>query len=94
MLQDNAADLDFQTELMSPAPLLRLAPNEAPAPIAGLSLAKRNALMACLNADRLYRKAGAWHGACGSKPLSGVTIADLASSQEPYSSFDSLTGSS
>jgi hypothetical protein len=69
--------LPFRTELMSPAPLLRLAPNEAPAPIADLSLAKRSALVACLNAYGLYRKAGAWHGSCESKRLSGVTIADL-----------------
>jgi hypothetical protein len=76
MLQDSAAESAFQTELISPL-LLRLAPNEAPAPIADLSLAKRNALVACLNAGGLYKKAGAWHGPCGSRPLSGVTIADL-----------------
>ena len=73
-----AAEPAFQTEMISPAPLLRLAPNDAPAPIAKLSIAKRTALLACIKAGRLYRKAGAWHGPCGGKPLSGGTIADLA----------------
>ena len=35
-----AAEPAFQTEMISPAPLLRLAPNDAPAPIAKLSIAK------------------------------------------------------
>ena len=74
MLHDNAPDSRFQTELISPAPFS----NERPAPIADLSFAKRNALVACLNTGGLYRKAGAWHGSCVAKPLSGVTIADLA----------------
>jgi hypothetical protein len=78
MLQDNAADLAFQTELISPAAFVRLAPNEAPAPIAKLSVAKRNAVLACAKAGGLYKKAGAWHGPSDGKPLSGVTIADLA----------------
>jgi hypothetical protein len=77
MFQDHAAVRALQNELISPAPVLRLAPNEAPAPIAELSLAKRNALPACINAGGLYTP-GAWHGPCGGRPLSGVTIADLA----------------
>ena len=78
MLRDNAPNAGFQTELISPASMLGVGPKERPAPIADLSLAKRNALVACLNTGRLYRKAGTWHGSCGGKPLSGVTIADLA----------------
>jgi hypothetical protein len=78
MLQDDAAAPALQHDQISPARLLRLAPNEAPAPIADLSLAKRNALAACINSGGLYKKAGAWHGPCGGRPLSGVTIADLA----------------
>ena len=65
-------------ELISPAPFLLLAPNEPPAPIANLSPAQRNALVACINAGGLYKQAGAWHGPFGGKPLSGATIADLA----------------
>ena len=74
----HAAEPAFQTEVISPVPLLQLAPNDAPAPIAKLSIAKRTALLACINAGGLYRKAGAWHGPCGGKPISGGTIADLA----------------
>ena len=78
MLKGNAAGPASPNELISPTPLLLLAPNEPPAPIAILSLAQRNALVACINAGGLYKKAGAWHGPFGGKPLSGVTIADLA----------------
>ena len=74
----HAVEPAFKTEVISPVPLLRLAPNDAPAPIAKLSIAKRTALLACINAGGLYRKAGAWHGPCGGKPLCGGTIADLA----------------
>ena len=74
----HAAEPAFQTEVISPVPLLRLAPNDAPAPIAKLSIAKRTALLACINAGGLCRKAGAWHRPCGGKPISGSTIADLA----------------
>jgi hypothetical protein len=78
IIQGNALEHPFDTELISPAPLLLLTANERPAPIANLSPAKRNALLACIKADGLYKKAGAWHGPCGGRPLSGVTIADLA----------------
>ena len=78
MLQDNAPNSGFQTQLISPASHLGARPKERPAPIADLSLAKRNALVTCLNTGGLYRKAGAWHGSGAGKPLSGVTIADLA----------------
>ena len=78
MLHDNAPDSGFRTDLISPAPMLQVGRSERPAAIADLSRAKRNALVACLNTGGLYRKAGAWYGSCGGKPLSGVTIADLA----------------
>ena len=51
---------------------------EPRARIAGLSAAKRHALVACLNASGLSKKNGAWHGAADAKPVSGVTVADLA----------------
>jgi hypothetical protein len=52
---------------------------ETRALIAGLSPAKRAALVACLDAaDGLHKQNGAWHGALGGKPISGVTVADLA----------------
>jgi hypothetical protein len=78
MLKGNVAGPASLNELISPTPLLLLAPNEPPAPIASLSPAKRNALVACINAGGLYKKAGAWHGPFGGKPLSGATIANLA----------------
>jgi hypothetical protein len=77
-LQDNAVGPAFQNELISPARLLLLAPNEPRAPIAILSPAKRNALVACFNAGGLHKKDGAWHGPPGGKPVSGMTTADLA----------------
>ena len=52
--------------------------DEPRAPIAILSPAKRNALIACFNADGLHKKNGAWHGLPGGKPVSGMTTADLA----------------
>ena len=76
MLKGNAAGPAPLNELISPTPLL--APNEPAAPIANLSPAQRNALIACINAGGLYKQAGAWHGPFGGKPLSGVTIANLA----------------
>ena len=76
-LQDNATGLDSQNELIFPAPLLLLAPSEPRAPIAILSPAKRNALVACFNAGALHKKDGAWHGPPGDKPVSGATTADL-----------------
>ncbi len=55
-----------------------LPPSEPRALIAILSAAKRNALLACLTANGLHKKAGAWHGPADGKPVSGVTVADLA----------------
>ena len=52
--------------------------DEPRAPIAILSRAKRNALVACFNAGGLQKKDGAWHGLPGGKPVSGMTTADLA----------------
>jgi hypothetical protein len=60
------------------APALPPAPSEPRALIAILSAAKRNALLACLMANGLHKKAGAWHGPADGKPVSGVTVADLA----------------
>ena len=77
-LQDTAVGPASQNELISPARLLLLAPSEPRAPIAILSPAKRNALVACFNAGGLHKKDGAWHGPPGGKPVSGMTTADLA----------------
>ena len=77
-LQDNAVEPASRSELISPAPLLLLPPNEPPAPIANLSLAKRNALVSCFNAGGLHKRNGAWHGLPSGKPISGMTAADLA----------------
>jgi hypothetical protein len=55
-----------------------LAPAEPRALIAILSVAKRNALLACFSAGGLHKRDGAWHGAADAKPVSGVTVADLA----------------
>ena len=77
-LQDTAVGPASQNELISPTRLLLLAPSEPLAPIAILSPAKRNALLACFNAGRLHKKDGAWHGLPGGKPVSGMTTADLA----------------
>jgi hypothetical protein len=52
--------------------------DEPRAPVAILSPAKRNALVACFNAGGLQKKDGAWHGLPGGKPVSGMTTADLA----------------
>ena len=76
-LQDNALGPAFQNELISPARSLLLAPSEPRAPIAILSPAKRNALVACFNAGGLQKKDGAWHGLLGGKLVSGMTTADL-----------------
>ena len=56
-------------------------PDAAPLPrarAAGLSAAKRYALVACLDAGELNRKNGFWHGLADGKPICGVTVADLA----------------
>jgi hypothetical protein len=55
-----------------------LALGEPPAPIAALSPARRNALIACFNSEGLHKKNGAWHGPLSGKALSGATVADLA----------------
>jgi hypothetical protein len=73
VLQDELRDADVTT-----APVLPLAPGEPRALIAILSAAKRNALVACFNGGGLNKKDGAWHGLPDGKPVSGVTVADLA----------------
>jgi len=59
-----------------PPPLLAV--DEPRARIDVLSPAKRNALVACFKANELRKKDGAWHGSPDGKPVSGMTIADLA----------------
>jgi hypothetical protein len=73
-LQDTILhDAAAQTALLLPP-----APGEPRALIAILSTAKRHALVACFNGSGLHKKNGAWHGLPNSKPVSGVTVADLA----------------
>jgi hypothetical protein len=74
-LQDNAGEPSGPPPA---APLRLLTPGEPLAQIAILSLARRNALVACFNAGGLHKKDGAWHGLLGGVAQSGVTIADLA----------------
>ena len=69
ILQDTASEA---------APLLPLGSDEQRALIAILSAAKRNALVACYSASGLHKRNGAWHGPPDGKPISGVTVADLA----------------
>jgi hypothetical protein len=71
-------DTILQYTPVETAPPLPLAPSEPRALIAILSSAKRNALVACFNANGLHKKDGAWHGPPDGKPVSGVTVADLA----------------
>src|SRR5580692_995605 len=66
-------DADLEPELLLP-----LAPSEPRALVAILSAAKRNALVTCFNGSGLHKKEGAWHGLPDGKPVSGVTVADLA----------------
>jgi len=76
-------DTIFQDTMLREAagatvPARRRAPGEARALVAILSTAKRNALLACLSGNGLHKKNGAWHGPPHEKPVSGVTVADLA----------------
>jgi len=61
-LKDNVNEATSCIEPISSASPLLLAPDERRTPIVALSLAKRNALIACLNAEGLHKKDGAWHG--------------------------------
>jgi hypothetical protein len=83
ILQDQ--NLEFPSRLAQSGPLplapsepSPLAPNEPRALVAILSTAKRNALVTCFNGSGLHKKDGAWHGLPADKPVSGVTVADLA----------------
>jgi hypothetical protein len=71
-------DITAHGAARGPARSLPFPPAETRALVAILSTAKRNALLACLNGNGLYKKNGAWHGAAHQKPVSGVTVADLA----------------
>jgi hypothetical protein len=77
-LKGSAVKPAFRSETISPSSVSVLAPGERQAPIAELSPSKRSALVACFNAGGLNKKDGAWHGAQGGKPISGITTADLA----------------
>jgi len=77
-LQDDVAESISRSESISPASVSVLAAGERHAPIARLSPSKRYALVACFNGGGLTKKDGAWHGASGGKPVSGITTADLA----------------
>jgi hypothetical protein len=68
----------LQDTAVETAPLLPLAAGEQRALVSILSVAKRNALVACFSANGLHKKDGAWHGPADGKPISGVTVADLA----------------
>jgi hypothetical protein len=78
IIQDDTGAPASRSEPISPATPSRLAPREPRALIAILSAAKRSALVACFHASGLYKKGGAWHGPPDRKPVSGVTVADLA----------------
>jgi hypothetical protein len=69
---------DETTIVPASTPLPLLAADEPRAQIEILSLAKRSALVACFNANELHKKDGAWHGSSDGKPVSGMTVADLA----------------
>jgi hypothetical protein len=80
MLHDQTRELAFRSEPSAAALLPLLAPDESRAPIAGLSPAKRAALIACFNGGSLHKRDGAWRASSAStddKPVSGVTVADL-----------------
>ena len=80
MQHDQTGGLPSRSESISPAALLLLAPDESRAPIAGLSPAKRAALIACFNGGSLHKRDGTWRASSASthdKPVSGVTVADL-----------------
>jgi hypothetical protein len=55
-----------------------LTANKLRASIAGLSLARRTAMIECFNNSGLQKRNGCWCGAPESKYISGVTVADLA----------------
>ncbi len=81
MLHGQTRELAFRGESNGTAPLPLLAPDESRAPIAGLSPAKRAALIACFNGGSLHKRDGVWTGlppTTFDKPVAGVTVADLA----------------
>ena len=74
-LKDNAVETAPGSRVIYPS---SFTPGERHAPVADLSPSKRSALVACFKAGGLNKKDGAWHGAPGGKPVSGITTADLA----------------
>jgi hypothetical protein len=80
LLPDDAGTLASLAEPRCAAPRSQLAPDERPAPVGTLSLARRAALLACLHGGSLHRRRGVWNAPCpdaSDKPISGVTVADL-----------------
>jgi hypothetical protein len=80
MIRDNPRESASRSERPLHAPLPLLAPDEARAPTAILSPAKRAALLACLNGGTLHKRCGVWTAPSADtydKPISGVTVADL-----------------
>jgi hypothetical protein len=81
MLHEQTRGLAFRSESNAARPLTLLAPDEPRAPTASLSPAKRAALIACFNGGSLHKRDGAWTTLSTiifDKPVSGVTVADLA----------------
>ena len=80
MLHDQIGVLVSESESNAAVPVLPSTPEEPRAPTAGLSPAKRAALIACFNGGSLHKRDGAWAAPSAStydKPVSGVTVADL-----------------
>jgi hypothetical protein len=81
MLHEQTRGLALRSESNAAGPLPLLAPDEPRAPTANLSPAKRSALIACFNGGGLHKRDGAWTALSTTtfdKPVSGVTVADLA----------------
>jgi hypothetical protein len=80
LLPDYVETLASISEPSCAAPVSLLASDERRAPIGTLSLAKRAALLACLNGGSLHRRCGVWSAPSSDvcdKPICGVTVADL-----------------
>jgi hypothetical protein len=80
LLPDDAGTLASLSESSCAVPVSLLAPDERRAPVGALSVAKRAALLACLNGGSLHRRRGVWSAPSADvcdKPICGVTVADL-----------------
>ena len=74
-MQLGATEMDRTRTALQFAPSLPRNILDAPF---GLSLAKRTALIECLNNNGLVRQKGCWRGSSESRPISGMTVADLS----------------